>query len=450
MILQKIYNILLKKFDIHMQEIIRGATIAFFLKASGAGLNFVFSVVLARKLGAYGAGIFFLSLTIMTIVSTLSRVGLDNTVLRYTAINAQVNNWQAIRGLYRKSMIVVIAVAACFTLLLWVAAPAIAHYVFHEPTFANTLRLITFMAIPHAIFWLQGEFLKGIKQISFSQFIQGTCLPLLALCGALLLHNPATVAQLVLVYVIATSMTAGVGFVIWWRSSPDGRNIFRSGDFPTRKIAASSFNLFIVTIMNLTMLWAATLFLGIWGSGSDVGIYSVAQRTANLISFILLAVNSIAAPKFATLYEQKDRKGLASTAQHSAKLMTTVATPLLLLCVIKPSWVMQIFGAEFRSGALLLAIIAIGQFVNVATGSVGYLLMMSGHERLFRNCQIVTSLLCLALCIILIPRFTAIGAAIATAITASFSNIFAAYLVWRYLKIITLPIPKFLYTSSMK
>lgn len=443
MALSRFCNKFLNNFDGHMQEIIQGAAVAFLLKASGAGLNFLFSIMLARNLGAHGAGIFFLAITITTIASTLSRVGLDNTVLRFTATCATNNDWQAIKGLYRKSMLVVIAIAICLTLLVHLAAPTLAIVIFKEPELATTIKLISFMIIPHAFFWIQSEFLKGIKKISFSQFVQGTSLPLLAFLGILFLGKSASIEKVVMLYVLATAVTAIIGFTVWLQVRPIGNRNLGKGYFCTKKMFKSSGNLYVGEIMSLIILWATTIFLGVWGSSAEVGIYSVAQRTATLISFILIAVNSISAPKFAALYQQKDLKGLSQTAQHSAKLMTITASPLLLLCLIKPEWIMLAFGKEFSSGALLLSIVAIGQFVNVATGSVGYLLMMSGNERIFRNCQLLSGLVCITLCITLIPTFKATGAAVATAFTLSFTNILATFFVWKRLHITILPILNF-------
>ena len=54
---------------------------------------------------------------------------------------------------------------------------------------------------------------------------------------------------------------------------------------------------------------------------------------------------------------------------------------------------MSLFGPEFRAGGPVLTILAAGQYVNVLTGSVGYLLMMTGNERLVRNNMAVAALL---------------------------------------------------------
>jgi O-antigen/teichoic acid export membrane protein len=187
------------------------------------------------------------------------------------------------------------------------------------------------------------------------------------------------------------------------------------------------------------ILWAPTIFLGVWESNENIGIYSAANRTAMLTSFVLVAVNSIAAPKFAALYQEGDIDALGSLARNSTKIMVLLASPALLLFFMLPEWVLAIFGQEFKQGSTVLIILALGQFINVVTGSVGYLLMMSGYERLMRNVLFVCMFISIILNILLIPNYGIIGGALAAALVISIQNLIAMTLVYKKLKILTLP-----------
>ena len=101
---------------------------------------------------------------------------------------------------------------------------------------------------------------------------------------------------------------------------------------------------------------------------------------------------------------------------------------------------MNKFIAEFLGTlSLVFVILATGQFVNVVTGSVVYLLMMSGNERLMRN----NLLFCLSIGLLinpwLISSYGIIGGAIGATFILSIQNIIAVILVYRKLGILTLP-----------
>src|SRR5207249_1522446 len=69
--------------------------------------------------------------------------------------------------------------------------------------------------------------------------------------------------------------------------------------------------------------------------------------------------------------------------------------PLILLFMIWSSPLMGLFGADFRAGSPLLVILCLGQAVNCGTGSVGYLLLMSGHQKEMIRGQLIFGILLL-------------------------------------------------------
>lgn len=89
--------------DHHMQEVLRGTGIAFVLKGVGAGLSFLLNVMIARYLGAEGAGIYFMAFTLSTIAVAIGRMGLDNTILRFIATALANGDLAALKGLKRIS-----------------------------------------------------------------------------------------------------------------------------------------------------------------------------------------------------------------------------------------------------------------------------------------------------------------------------------------------------------
>jgi O-antigen/teichoic acid export membrane protein len=187
------------------------------------------------------------------------------------------------------------------------------------------------------------------------------------------------------------------------------------------------------------MTWSATIILGTHGQASEIGIFQIANRTAMLIAFFLISINTIAAPKFASLYVKGEMQALSKTARQSSALMVIAVAPLLAIMIIFPESILRLFGPDFGVGAPLLRLLSIGQFINVATGSVGYLLMMTGHERILRLNITIATVINLWLCLWLIPKMGPVGAAIATAAPIAILNILSAYFVYAKLRIVIVP-----------
>ena len=430
----------LHSLDEHMREVLSGASIAFVMKAIGAGLGFGFNVLLARMLGADGAGVFFLALTVTSIAAVFGRIGLDNTLVRFTAGNAASGEWASVKGVYLRGMQLALAASCVAALAMFLGAPWLAEHVFANPALVAPMRWMALAVVPIALLVLHSEALKGLKRIFESSLVyeHGIELSVLSLLGLYFLAPKWGVNGAIWAFTLAAGLTLSTGVCLWWKAMTKLRN--RRAVFPVRDLLQSSLPLFWVATMNLAMNWTSSLLLGVWCTNADVGVFNVALRTAQLTSFVLFAVNSIAAPKFAELYRQGNAKQLGSVARNSAKLMILVASPVLLLFICFPGLIMGLFGQEFADRSLVLTILAIGQFVNVATGSVGYLLMMSGNERLVRNNVVFIALLSITLNLILIPFAGVVGAAVATAVSLAAKNLIAVYLVKLRLRIQTIPI----------
>jgi O-antigen/teichoic acid export membrane protein len=82
----------------------------------------------------------------------------------------------------------------------------------------------------------------------------------------------------------------------------------------------------------------------------------------------------------------------------------------------------------------------LGQFINVITGSTGYLLTMSGHEKDMRNITIINGIMAIVLALILNPIFGAMGSAVSTAIAVASTNLMAVGMVKKRLGFNTLNI----------
>ncbi len=105
---------------------------------------------------------------------------------------------------------------------------------------------------------------------------------------------------------------------------------------------------------------------------------------------------------------------------------------------------MGLLGDGFEEAATLLRIVALGQLVNVATGSVGYLMNMTGHDKFMRVISLTCNSLGLLCFFVLTHWLGALGTALALAFVLVAQNLAALVAVWIKLGIWTLPGPNWL------
>ena len=163
-------------------------------------------------------------------------------------------------------------------------------------------------------------------------------------------------------------------------------------------------------------------------------------RVAMLVTFFLTALNTVIAPKFTELYSQGEIVALGRIARRFTLIITLAASPLFLTLIFFGDWALGFFGGEFAlRGATALAILALGQAINTMTGSVGYLLIMTGYERDCRNSSILSMLLMCVCAMLLVPQYGIVGAAITSAAAEIFRNFYNLLMVRKNLLIWIFP-----------
>ncbi len=403
----------LKPFDPRIRELVRGSFVAFFFKFLGGLLIFGLNAYIARALGAEKAGIYFLSFTITTIIVNIGRFGMDNTIVRYIAAYASSDDWSHVKGIYREGIGITIVGTFVLTVLAFLLYPTLAVSVFQKPELLRPLNMMLVLIVPTVLTVMVGEAFRGLKKIARTTFLQNIITPVLIICSFLLFGVRGEIDLIIKYFTLGVLLSAGVALVLWLVSNPRLKNV--KAAYLSSELIKMSRPLFLVNVLNLLILWSSTLILGIFRGNDQVGIYNLATRTAGLMSFMIVSLNAIAAPQFAELYHRGEFKLLKYTTRKITKMIIIVSLPVLAAFLIFPRSIMGIFGEQFVSGASILFILTLGHFVNVSTGSVGYLLMMSTHEKLVRNITILVAVFNVGLNFLLIPPFGMTGAAVTAA-----------------------------------
>ena len=110
-------------------------------------------------------------------------------------------------------------------------------------------------------------------------------------------------------------------------------------------------------------------------------------------------------------------------ARQSTKMIFFSSLPILIILLAVPEFILGLFGNEFKTGASALIFLTIAQFINAFTGSVGYILQMTGYQKYYQNVIFLGTIINIVLNYILIPIWGIAGAAIASATSMFFWNL---------------------------
>lgn len=396
-------------------------------------------VVLGRLYGPEGVGAFALAQSVILGAATLARFGMNDALMRFVGQHP-----------LSRHALTYLAWASKKTGWLCLAAALVIFFgrhmferLFGSQALSEVLIGIAIATPAFTFSFLLSGFMKGIRKPATACLLGNGSISLVAAAAVLVfywLEPAAGVAAIGWAYAVAAWLVVlqGVWQLVAWKR----KQSWEHGELVPRQAFNRSSQAFFVGSLATFMQTVVSIWIaGFLLSSSDLGLFKSAQQTAVLISFILMVINAIFPPRFAKLNYDGNYRGLARLARQSALLGTLLASPLLFLCLAVPQWLLGLIGEEFIQAAPLLRILAIAQLVNVATGSVGFLLTMTGHEALMRNIALSANAISLGLFVILIPLFDELGAALALASALVLQNFIALLFVWRRLGIWMMPLP---------
>jgi O-antigen/teichoic acid export membrane protein len=188
------------------------------------------------------------------------------------------------------------------------------------------------------------------------------------------------------------------------------------------------------------------LVLEYFRSTIDVAAYRAVQPVADLNTTVIQSFALLFMPTMARIFAKRDEQAIDDLYWQSAVWITVISFPIFLLTfsLAKPLTLL-LFGERYAGSSWIMAVLALGYYFNAALGFNADTLRIYGRLRYTVMIDIVATLICLGLSMILIPHYGAIGAAIGTCGTLVLYNIlnhiglkFATKInlfQWRYLRV---------------
>ena len=403
--------------------IMRGGAMSLAVRVFGLAIGFGAHVLLSRALGASAYGLYAIALGWCLILVVPVKFGLDQTVLRYASIYLADGRQDLLNGLMRTAAHFVVSAAAVAGLIIvgvtWVK-PGVLGVANLEQAGAMALLIAALSLIG-----ILSSFFRVKKRIFASQFYEQVLRSVLLVCGIAVF----IVLGLNFSFSAALAVTAISALVALTAMYVHFRRVFLVG----RKTCEPSYEktkwfdlggpAFAITAIQQVMAQSSIILLGWMVSSEASGQYAVAARLATFLPFGLVAVNIVTAPMISAAWHARDLEKLRQIAKINARLALCFALVLAIIFFFCGETLLLVFGDEFVTAYPALMILVMGTMLNAATGSVGFLMTMTGHHRQALTVVALALLACLIGSFVLIPQFGILGAATAAALGVVTTNV---------------------------
>ncbi len=405
-------------------ESARAARLLLFGQASSKVMRLLTDLLLGRVLGPAGFGIVAASMSFTHILAEVGLVGTHRAVLRFASVDESEGRSQAAATLTRRAL----AVALLFGVSLFAAVMLVRRpltiKMFGEATSPWILPLFA-LAIPA----IGGFTVLQFRARAGRRFVEDTLVGNVARAGIPFFVTTAMFLVGWRLWGAAAGFvggmigTLGLAFVLRRRAerrAPGDREGARVAPVGMRRFLTVAVPLALASASVLLLSELDKVMLAIFRPETEVGIYNAGFRLSRQAIILLPVLNAAISPWVAPLLANGQRDDLQRVYRQTTRWSLAAGWSTALLFALFAQDFLGLFGDAYRVGATVLVMLSLGQFVNASVGNAGVILQFSGHERMELSNGLFVTIANVVLNLVLIPRFGAEGAAVATLLSLSF------------------------------
>ena len=409
------------------KSILQDSFKVFFIKISAIIFIFLMNLFVVRSIGAFESGLFFLSMAITIFVANLSRLGLDQSLVKFISRINTKKEKDKIHSVNKMAITWSLCFSFITSSLVYIFSDFLSDIIFNKPLMAPILKIMSLSIIPIACFTLYGSSLQGLKKQNIAMSIISLIAPLLVvLIVSMLDVNSAK--DVSIVYLAANLINLLIALISWKIYSPEDPYKIK---FLSKELFKSSFPLWISVFFIQIISWFPLILLGVWASAELISLYQISNRIAALSLLLLFAVKSIVAPRISEAKTNNNIEQAILLSKLAIKISLLGSLPVFSILFVIPEPVLGLFGEEFKKATPILMILLIGTISNTLTGPVGALMAMTNNEHGVMTQNFFGAFMCIMSAIILIPNYGIYGAAISSSIAFISRGLMGIYQVQR-------------------
>jgi len=407
------------------------------LNLLGSGVRYLNTLLLARILGPWVYGLFAYANTVLTVVAVPASLGFPTALVHFAAGARETERWGRLRWFVLTCFRLSAVLSCLAALALFLASGVIAERVLQNPGYILPMAGLSLALPALVLFNLASGALQGLRAIREKVFVERVAHPLVffgLLAGVAYFHR--SLETVIACFWAASLVVLALGLFLFARRYgrlPQGEAVQASACW--RDLFRFSVPVLFLQLLNYLILWSDVLVMGLFASPSEVGIYTVASRLATAVNMPTEALSASLAPSFSALTETGDRKTLGDLYRTSTRWIFLASTAIALGLILGGEPVLRAVRHEYAAGFSVLVLLSLGQALSGSFGANGTLITMTGHPKVNLVNAVFFGLGNFGLMFLLVPRYGAIGAATAAALSLALVNVVRALEIWALLRI---------------
>ncbi|MBF0705369.1 oligosaccharide flippase family protein [Alkalihalobacillus hwajinpoensis] len=382
-------------------------------------LSLLVNSLLARILAPDEVGIYFLLFSVVTFGSYIGMLGLRQTIVKMLAEN--LDDPHRVKLLVKRILKIALCGAGGFTIVFAIFFQSIAEAVFNINLVMPIVVLVAVWILIDIFQQIISEGFRGFHNIKLASIFGGFLSSLTLVVSLFVIYFLGETRLIVVVALMVVSLLTSVSIASWLfkrqvtrvKKTYSGITLPSVDTISYKGILGVSVPLLIFTITAFFLYQSDLWIVGAFGTEEEVAIYGAAFRLVLIVSMPVVIADMITPPLIAQMNAQNKLKEIEGTLRNVSTIASIPAIAVIVVFIACGQLILGlIFGEFYKSGAVILSILCIGQLFNVIGGSSGSTLMMTGNQKAIMIITLISSFLMIVGSIIAVQKYGPAGVAV--------------------------------------
>jgi len=384
-------------------------------------LNFLFFMFAARYLGTDDFGVLSYAIALSGIFAVIYEIGLDVFIAREVARNRDLTGKYISNLLGLRFLTSALFFVSIFVFLVITRQPGItraAVYLMAISMILNHFTLMFFAA------------LRAHEMVGYEAFYNALSSAFLFLGGFFIIARGSGVLGFSAVFVLTSfvfliyALLAYKRQFSWFKPEIDRDFIWRS--------LKEAWPMGVMAIFIMIYFRTDVVMLSLMKGDAAVGIYGVSYRLSEAITMIPSMLLYALFP-VASRYHEESKPRFENLYSTALQFLLILAFPIgLSITLLARQLITALFSNEYSESAACLQVLIWAAAVMFMTMVLGNALVAANKQRFTMYFAMISAVLNIGLNALLIPRYSYIGASIATLVTESVGVIFGLAILHRF------------------
>jgi O-antigen/teichoic acid export membrane protein len=413
---------------------IRGSSLMLVGRALSMAVTFGIQVLIVHHLTKANYGAFAYALSFVTLGQTLATFGLDRAITRFVPIYHERKDYDRMFGTMLMVLGAVVSLGIFVVLLAYSFQGLIAQSLLSDQEANKQLVLsLLLVLIGMAPMEALDDLIEGLtaifaspRSIFFRKYILAPSLKLSVVL--LLIGSGSDVFFLASGYLFASALGVSVYITVLVRVLRQQKFFqhfhLKSLTFPAREVFGFTIPLLTSDLVFVLMSSSDAVLLEHFRNTTEVASFRVVQPAAVLNQFVLQSFTLLFTPIASRLFARNDREGINNLYWQTAIWISVLSFPIFALTFsMSQPLTVFLYGQRYADSAIILTLLSFGYYFNAALGFNGLTLKVYGKLKYIVSINILAAIINVAINLLLIPRYGALGAACGTCGTMIVHNI---------------------------